>query len=207
MADEEPKDEKPNSPAPEEKPESPTAEPDPFSDEAQSALTVSEPTVSDEDELPAKKEEKTEGKTEDKEDEGDPQGLTDDEKTWALLSHLFALGGFIVPLFGDVIGPGIAYLVKKDESKFVRFHAVQSFTFQLLIMVLKIVLTVPFIIIVILTAGIAMIAWPCFILLQLALYAYAVYMGMQAQKGEFNLYPGVGKWAYRKVWEEDWKPL
>ncbi len=49
---------------------------------------------------------------------------TSDEKTMAILSHILTLvAGFIAPL--------IIYLVKKDESAYVREHAVESLNFQI----------------------------------------------------------------------------
>ena len=47
-----------------------------------------------------------------------------DDKTWAILSHVLTfVGGFIAPL--------VIYLIKKDESPFVRQHAVESLNFQI----------------------------------------------------------------------------
>jgi uncharacterized Tic20 family protein len=198
MPEQEPKDEKPDSPPP------PKPKVDPFSDAAQAALTEFEPAVSDDDELPEKK---SDGEAESAAD-AYPGKLTDDERTWALLSHLLAGLGFIGVPFGNLIGPGIAYFVKKDESKYVRFHAVQSFTFQLVLTVVGMVLAIPVLLLLLFTAGIAL---PCVILLgvpiSLAILIYVIYAGAQAQKGELVLYPGVGRWAYKKVWEDDWKPV
>ena len=49
---------------------------------------------------------------------------TSDERTWAALTHISA---FVVPVFG----PLIVYLVKKDESAYVTYHAVQAGIFQI----------------------------------------------------------------------------
>lgn len=49
---------------------------------------------------------------------------TSDEKTLALLSHVLT---FIFPL----LAPLIIYLVKKDESTFVAYHAKESLNFQI----------------------------------------------------------------------------
>ena len=47
-----------------------------------------------------------------------------DEKNIAMLSHVLTfLAGFIAPL--------VIYIVKKEESDFVRVHAVESLNFQL----------------------------------------------------------------------------
>ena len=53
---------------------------------------------------------------------------TSDEKTMAVLSHALTLAvGFLAPL--------IIYLVKKDESGFVRDHAKESLNFQITVFI------------------------------------------------------------------------
>ena len=47
-----------------------------------------------------------------------PRGPSDDH-TWALLSYLLAL-------VASIIAPLVIYLVKMNESRFVRFHAAQA---------------------------------------------------------------------------------
>jgi len=58
---------------------------------------------------------------------------TSDEKTMAILSHILT---FVAP----ILAPLIIYLVKKDESNFVRWHAAQSFNFQITVIVICIIL-------------------------------------------------------------------
>ena len=58
---------------------------------------------------------------------------TAEEKTWGMLAHLSAFGGFIVPL-GNLVAPVAVGVVKKD-SAYVRRHAWASFNFQLSLMV------------------------------------------------------------------------
>lgn len=49
---------------------------------------------------------------------------TSDEKTMAVLSHILCLvAGFLAPL--------IIYLVKKDESRYVRAHAAEALNFMI----------------------------------------------------------------------------
>lgn len=52
------------------------------------------------------------------------------EKTWALIAHLSALAGFIVP-FGHIIGPLVVWLIKKDESAFVDDQGKEAINFQI----------------------------------------------------------------------------
>jgi len=53
----------------------------------------------------------------------DPQGYgprgASDDRTWALLSYVLAL-------VASIIAPLVIYLVKMNESRFVRFHAAQA---------------------------------------------------------------------------------
>jgi len=49
---------------------------------------------------------------------------TSDEKTLALLSH-------ILTFFFPILAPLIIYLVKKDESSFIAYHAKESLNFQI----------------------------------------------------------------------------
>ena len=53
-----------------------------------------------------------------------------DDRTWAMLCHLSALAGFIIP-FGSVLGPLIIWLIKKDEMPIVDVHGKKALNFQI----------------------------------------------------------------------------
>lgn len=55
----------------------------------------------------------------------------ENEKTWGMLTHLLALSVFIGVPFGNVIGPLIIYLIKKDEYEFVREQGREVLNFQI----------------------------------------------------------------------------
>lgn len=58
--------------------------------------------------------------------------ITDhNEKTWGMLTHLLALSIFIGIPFGNVIGPLIVYLIKKDEYEFVAEQGREVLNFQI----------------------------------------------------------------------------
>jgi uncharacterized Tic20 family protein len=61
-----------------------------------------------------------------------------DERMWGMFCHLFALGGFIVPL-GNIIGPLVAWLIKKDEYPFVDDQGKESLNFQISIIIYLII--------------------------------------------------------------------
>lgn len=52
------------------------------------------------------------------------------EKTWAIFCHLGALAGCIMPL-GNVIGPLVIWLVKKNESSLINDEGKESLNFQI----------------------------------------------------------------------------
>jgi hypothetical protein len=51
-------------------------------------------------------------------------------RLWGTLCHLSALAGFFMP-FGNVIGPLIVWLIKKDEFPFVNDQGKESLNFQI----------------------------------------------------------------------------
>ena len=63
-----------------------------------------------------------------------PQLGSADEKTWAMTCHLAALVGLVFPL-GNVIGPLIVWLVKKDEMPMVNEHGKESLNFQFTVVI------------------------------------------------------------------------
>lgn len=51
--------------------------------------------------------------------------------TWGMLSHLTALSLFLGIPFGNIIGPLVIWLVKKDEFPFVDEQGKESLNFQI----------------------------------------------------------------------------
>ncbi|KPH62926.1 orotate phosphoribosyltransferase [Pseudoalteromonas porphyrae] len=68
----------------------------------------------------------------------EPVVTTKDERMWAMLCHLSALTGFIVPM-GSIIGPLIVWLIKKDEMPLVAEHGRKSLNFQITMLIAYIV--------------------------------------------------------------------
>lgn len=55
-----------------------------------------------------------------------------EERMWAMIAHLSALIGFLIPL-GNVLGPLIVWLIKKDTSPFVDTHGKEALNFGITI--------------------------------------------------------------------------
>ncbi len=65
--------------------------------------------------------------------------LNQDEKTFGMLAHLTALAGFIIPIFGNIIGPLVIWLIKKDQSAWVDKQGKESLNFQISITIYAII--------------------------------------------------------------------
>ena len=60
---------------------------------------------------------------------------TSQERTWGLLGHLASL-------FMSIVGPLVVYVLKKDESKFVAFHALQQLIFDAILLPVILIIAV-----------------------------------------------------------------
>jgi uncharacterized protein len=56
---------------------------------------------------------------------------TQDERTWGLVAHLSAFAGFFAPVVGNVVGPLVVWLVKRDQSAFVEVEAKEALNFNI----------------------------------------------------------------------------
>jgi uncharacterized Tic20 family protein len=54
-----------------------------------------------------------------------------DERTWAMLCHLSTFAGLLGVPFGNILGPLLAWLVKKDEYPLVDDQGKEALNFQL----------------------------------------------------------------------------
>lgn len=53
-----------------------------------------------------------------------------DENMWGMFCHLSAFAGYVIPL-GNIIGPLVIWLIKKDEYPFVDDQGKESLNFQI----------------------------------------------------------------------------
>jgi hypothetical protein len=55
---------------------------------------------------------------------------TKDQNMWAMLCHLSTFAGFIIP-FGNIVGPLVLWLIKKDEFPLVDDQGKEALNFQI----------------------------------------------------------------------------
>jgi uncharacterized Tic20 family protein len=57
--------------------------------------------------------------------------LTDEERQWAMFAHLAALSGYIGVPLGNIIGPLVVWMIKREESSFIDDQGKESLNFQI----------------------------------------------------------------------------
>lgn len=58
-----------------------------------------------------------------------------DERLWGMLCHLLSFSGCVFPFVGNVLGPLIIWMIKKDEMPFVDDQGKESLNFQLTMLI------------------------------------------------------------------------
>ena len=53
-----------------------------------------------------------------------------DARNWAMICHLAALSGYLIP-FGNILGPLVVWAVKKDDNPFINDQGKEVLNFQL----------------------------------------------------------------------------
>ncbi|HEX9974544.1 MAG TPA: DUF4870 domain-containing protein, partial [bacterium] len=64
------------------------------------------------------------------ESQNNVQARNRDENLWAMLCHISAFAGFLMP-FGNIIAPLIIWLIKKDEYPLVSDQGKEAINFQI----------------------------------------------------------------------------
>ena len=109
--------------------------------------------------------------------------VTQDDKTMAMLSY-------ILGIFTGFLGPLILWLVKKDQSKFVGFHALQALLLHAVV-VLGYILSSLLVVVLI-----GFLTYPAFFVLGLV---FSILAGLAANRGEWYEIPVIGPIARRQT--------
>jgi uncharacterized protein len=129
-----------------------------------------------------------------------PQPLSpSDERTWAMIAHLSVLGNLITGFLG-VIAAIVIYMVYKDRSRYVAYHAMQSFVMQLICWVGGgVIAGIAWAISGALSAiiiGLLCMPFACLLsALPLVALVYGIVGGVQASQGQDFKYWLIGDWV------------
>lgn len=122
-----------------------------------------------------------------------------DERTWAMISHLSVLANLVTGFLGPVVAL-IIYLVYKERSRYVAYHSMQAFVFQMVWWVGAGALAgIAWAVSGVLSAvliGLLCMPLACIIsLLPLASLVYGVIGGVQTSQGQDFKYWLIGDWV------------
>lgn len=103
-----------------------------------------------------------------------------EERTFGMLAHLAALSGFVGIPFGNILGPLIIWLVKKDTMPFVNEQGKESLNFQITVMI-AVVICIPLIFVLI---GLLLLP-----IVGIAALVFTIIGAVKANNGEHYRYP------------------
>ncbi|HEU0152835.1 MAG TPA: DUF4870 domain-containing protein [Arenimonas sp.] len=64
--------------------------------------------------------------------------VTQEQKTWGMVAHLASLAGLIIPL-GNIVGPLVVWLIKKDTMPFVDDQGKEALNFNITVFIAALV--------------------------------------------------------------------
>jgi len=106
-----------------------------------------------------------------------PRGASDDQ-TWAMLSYVLAL-------FASIIAPLVIYLVKMNESRYVRFHAAQALNMGITAVIESIAIVIVGIVLAVATHGFGILLMVlAFLALGIAHLVYLILGAVRAYQGQ-----------------------
>lgn len=109
-----------------------------------------------------------------------------EERQWALFGHLSSLAGLFTGGIGNIIGPLVIWLVKKDTLPFAGDQAKEALNFNITLLIAALVLVV----LTLVTLGVGIVlTLPLGILLGLAWLVLTVMAAIKANEGVAYRYP------------------
>lgn len=117
---------------------------------------------------------------------GPPQGMTAD--TWAMIAHLSGLSGYLFPVVGNIGGPLIVWLIKKDVMPEVDRHGKAALNFQISYLIyITVANAVAFALTFVLIGFVLMpLVWIASVIV---LVLFPVLAGIKANEGGWYEYP------------------
>ncbi|WP_372012422.1 DUF4870 domain-containing protein [Pseudoxanthomonas sp. 10H] len=109
-----------------------------------------------------------------------------EEKQWAMFGHLSTLLGLFTGGIGNIVGPLVIWLVKKDTMPFAGDQAKEALNFNITLLLIGVVLLV----LTLVTFGIgAIVTMPLGLLLCVAWLVLTIIAAMKANEGVAYRYP------------------
>ena len=116
---------------------------------------------------------------------GGPRVGASEERNWAMAAHFSAIVSAFVAL--GFLGPLVVYLVKRDESPYVRQHASEALNFNLSMLLYGVIGTFVIVLLTLVLIGFLLI--PLLLLGAIVWLVLCIVGGVKAGQGEVYRYP------------------
>ncbi len=107
-----------------------------------------------------------------------------EERNWAMGCHLSSLSGFIGVPFGNIIGPLVIWLIKKNDSAFINEHGRESLNFHISLWIYGIVSAILWFTVILIP--LVLLAWAA---IYIGGVVYSILAAVEASKGNHYRYP------------------
>lgn len=107
------------------------------------------------------------------------QELSQEDRTWGMLCHISSFAGLVIP-FGNILGPLVVWMIKKDQSWFVNDQGKEAINFQISLTIYGIIAAVLMLV---------LIGFFLLIALGLAWIILTIIAAMKANEGVSYRYP------------------
>ncbi len=112
--------------------------------------------------------------------------LTQEQKTWGMIAHLSALIGFLIP-FGNVLGPLVVWLIKKDTMPFVDDQGKEALNFNITVAIVVAALMIVGTVLLVILIG--FLFYLVAAVIGIAALVFMIIGGLKANEGVSYRYP------------------
>lgn len=105
-------------------------------------------------------------------------------------NRTLAMVACVIGIFSNFIGPLIVWLIKRDQSRFVAFHALQALLFNVVVLVAHSIAAALWVV---------LIGFPLSAIVGITHIVLLIIAAMAAMRGEWYEIPLVGKYARQAV--------
>lgn len=102
------------------------------------------------------------------------------DRTWAMVCHLSALCGYFLPVIGNILGPFLVWMAKRDQSPFIDQQGKEALNFQITVTIALLIAAA----LVVVVVGLFLLP-----LIALADFILIIIASASAYKGESFRYP------------------
>lgn len=103
-----------------------------------------------------------------------------EERMYAMLCHIVAFAGFLIPVVGNIVAPLVIWMMKKDSMPLVNDQGKESVNFQISISIYAIISSI---------LSLAVIGIPLLIAVAIFDIVQLIIAGMAANEGKAYRYP------------------